>query len=283
MLQVKHLSFQYPGSAGDTLQHLSFAIAKGEIFGFLGPSGSGKSTTQKILYKLLTGYRGDILFEDKPLQQWGREFYERIGVSFELPNHYIKLTATENLRFFGSFYKKPIDKISYWLERLDLAQDADKFVSDYSKGMKMRLNFVRALLHDPDVLFLDEPTSGLDPINANKIKQIIRELRAQGKTIFITTHNMFDADQLCDRVALLHQGTIKALDTPANLKLQHGEKSVRITTNGWVEQEQIFPMENLGQNPDFRALLDANQIATIHSQEATLEEVFIKVTGEQLV
>lgn len=283
MLQVEHLSFQYPGSAGDTLQNLSFAIAKGEIFGFLGPSGSGKSTTQKILYKLLTGYRGDILFENKPLYQWGREFYERIGVSFELPNHYIKLTAEENLRFFGSFYKKPADNIPYWLERLDLAQDANKLVSDFSKGMKMRLNFARALLHDPDVLFLDEPTSGLDPINGNKIKQIIRELREQGKTIFITTHNMFDADQLCDRVALLHQGTIKALDTPANLKLQYGEKSVRITTNGGVKQEQIFPMENLGQNADFRALLDANQIATIHSREATLEEVFIKVTGEQLV
>lgn len=283
MLQVEHLSFQYPGSAGDTLQNLSFAIGKGEIFGFLGPSGSGKSTTQKILYKLLTGYRGDILFENKPLYQWGREFYERIGVSFELPNHYIKLTAEENLRFFGSFYKKPADNIPYWLERLDLAQDANKLVSDFSKGMKMRLNFARALLHDPDVLFLDEPTSGLDPINGNKIKQIIRELREQGKTIFITTHNMFDADQLCDRVALLHQGTIKALDTPANLKLQYGEKSVRITTNGGVKQEQIFPMENLGQNADFRALLDANQIATIHSREATLEEVFIKVTGEQLV
>lgn len=283
MLQVEHLSFQYPGSNDDTLQNLSFSIDKGEVFGFLGPSGSGKSTTQKILYKLLTGYRGDIVFENKPLQQWGREFYERIGVSFELPNHYIKLTAEENLRFFASFYKKPADNIPYWLERLDLAQDADKLVSDFSKGMKMRLNFVRALLHDPDVLFLDEPTSGLDPINANKIKQIIRELRTQGKTIFITTHNMFDADQLCDRVALLHQGTIKALDTPANLKLQYGEKSVRITTNGGIEQEQIFPLENLGQNPDFRALLDANQIATIHSQEATLEEVFIKITGEQLV
>ncbi|MBK7869416.1 MAG: ABC transporter ATP-binding protein [Saprospiraceae bacterium] len=283
MLQVEQLSFRYRNNAKDTLQDLNFSIAKGEIFGFLGPSGSGKSTTQKILYKLLQGYRGNIIFDHRPLDQWGRAFYERIGVSFELPNHYIKLTAKENLRFFASFYNKKIENITYWLERLGLAEDADKLVSDFSKGMKMRLNFVRALLHDPDVLFLDEPTSGLDPINANKIKQIIWELRDQGKTIFITTHNMFDADQLCNRVALLHKGVIMALDTPSNLKLQHGIKNVHITTTTEPLKEQVFPLHDLSKNHNFKELLNNNQIITIHSQEATLEQVFIKVTGDQLV
>lgn len=281
MLSVTDLSFHYPKNTDDTLKGLNFSIEKGEIFGFLGPSGSGKSTTQKILYKLLSGYKGEIIFDEKPLQQWGREFYEQIGVSFELPNHYVKLTAEENLRFFSSFYSKTLS-IQEWLEKVGLGGDAKKLVGDFSKGMKMRLNFVRAVLHDPDMLFLDEPTAGLDPINAGKIKDIIRELKSKGKTIFITTHNMFDADQLCDRVALLYHGQIKAMDTPSKLKLQYGSKSVKITRNNPALPEILFPFEGLGKNSEFIDLLNKNDVATIHSQEATLEEVFVKVTGEQL-
>lgn len=282
MLKVEDLCYRYPGAGEDTLRDLTFSIQKGEIFGFLGPSGSGKSTTQKILYKLLTGFRGDIRFQGLELSKWGREFYEQIGVSFELPNHYLKLTALENLQFFGAFYKKKTKDLRALLAAVGLEEDADKPVADFSKGMKMRLNFVRALLHDPEVLFLDEPTSGLDPINAARIKEIIRSLRRQGKTIFLTTHNMFDADQLCDRVALLHRGVIQAIDTPADLKIRFGAKTVRVTVNGNRSEDFVFPLENLGQNEEFRKLLLANDIASIHSQEATLEEVFIKITGQQL-
>jgi fluoroquinolone transport system ATP-binding protein len=148
--------------------------------------------------------------------------------------------------------------------------------------MKMRLNFIRSLIHNPDMLFLDEPTSGLDPVNGNKIKQIIKELQAEGKTIFLSTHNMFDADQLCDRVALLHNGEIKALNTPANLKLQYGSKTVKVKTLN-ERSEYLFSLQDIGKNPDFLNLISSHQVATIHSQEATLEEVFIKITGEQLV
>ncbi len=122
MLIVKDLNFRYPKSNHVTLKELNFTIAKGEIFGFLGPSGAGKSTTQKILYKLLPGYTGEILFQDKPLHQWTRDFYEQIGVSFELPNHYLKLTAEENLTFFASFYKKPVTDIRELLAKVDLEQ-----------------------------------------------------------------------------------------------------------------------------------------------------------------
>lgn len=283
MLTIQDLNFRYPNSNETTLKALNFSIAKGEIFGFLGPSGAGKSTTQKILYKLLPGYTGEIFFKGKPLQQWSRDFYEQIGVSFELPNHYLKLTAEENLRFFSSFYKNPITDFRELLAKVDLEPDRKKLVSEFSKGMKMRLNLVRSLLHNPDMLFLDEPTSGLDPINGNRIKDIIKALKQQGKTIFISTHNMVDADQLCDRVALLHKGEIKALDTPANLKLKHGNRTVKITTSLPDKQELIFPMQNIGQNTRFLNTLLNNPIDTIHSQEATLEEVFIKLTGEQLV
>jgi fluoroquinolone transport system ATP-binding protein len=283
MLQVENLSFHYPGSSENTLKKISFSINRREIFGFLGHSGSGKSTTQKILYKLLTGYEGEIFFEDKPLQKWGTGFYERIGVSFELPNHYVKLSARENLRFFSSFYHKKKDRIDLLLKRVGLEEDADRPVSEYSKGMKMRLNFIRALLHDPDVYFLDEPTTGLDPIYAGKIKEMIRNLKEDGKTVFLTTHNMFDADQLCDRVALLHHGEIRALDTPYHLKLKYGKPRVMVTRKNDSLETLYFPMLDLGKNKDFLKILNENQVASIHSQEATLEEVFVKLTGDQLI
>ena len=282
MLNVENLTFSYKANSSPTISDLSFSIKKGHVFGFLGPSGAGKTTTQKILYKLLTGYSGNIVFEGKALDLWGRDYYEKIGVSFELPNHYLKLTARENLNFFSSFYKKGNLQVEELLEKVDLLQDADKPVSDYSKGMMMRLNFVRAVMHDPDMLFLDEPTSGMDPVNAGKIKNLIQELKKKGKTIFITTHNMFDADQLCDQVALLHKGKTIAYDSPSNLKLQYGQKTVRLVcSNG--EVDRTFPLDDLGNNDDFLNILRENEVQTIHSQEATLEEVFVKLTGEQLV
>lgn len=281
MFHIEGLSFAYPGSQADTLQNISFSIAKGEIFGFLGPSGSGKSTTQKILYKLLSGYRGKVAIDGKDLAGWGRDFYERIGVCFELPNHYLKLSALENLNFFGGFYSGSGHDPLALLDRVGLKADANKRVSDFSKGMKVRLNFIRALLHDPDILFLDEPTSGLDPNNAKILKDIIQEQKAAGKTIFLTTHNMFDADQLCDRVALIDRGRIVALDTPAALKLAHGKSKVLVgLKNGAGERE--FDMEGLGANTAFLEILKRNQIETIHSEEATLEDAFIKITGKQL-
>jgi fluoroquinolone transport system ATP-binding protein len=282
MLTVENLVFKYPQNKEDTLKGLSFSIAKGEVFGFLGPSGSGKSTTQKILYKLLNGYSGNVTFLNRPLSDWSREFYQKIGVSFELPNHYVKLTAAENLKFFSSFYKGPIRNISELLEKVGLENDKNTAVSAFSKGMKMRLNFVRSLIHDPEILFLDEPTSGLDPVNAGRIKQLIRELKAQGKTIFISTHNMFDADQLCDRVALLYDGEIKALDTPDALKIKFGTRQVRLTLSERKQKEFNFNLDNLGKNEEFIQLIKDNQISTIHSLEATLEEVFIKITGKTL-
>ena len=285
MLTVNNLFFRYPKNESHTLTGLDFSIEKGEIFGFLGPSGSGKSTTQKILYRLLPNFEGEVIFKGKSLKHWQRDLYEHIGVSFELPNHYLKLTAYENLKFFSSFYKNVPSKsqILHLLEAVQLGDSANKFVSEFSKGMKMRLNFVRAMLHEPDVLFLDEPTAGLDPITANVVKSMILELRDQGKTIFLTTHNMFDAEQLCDRVALLSQGAIKALDQPENLKLLHGEKKVRVQFKDQSQGVKEFPMDGLGTNAEFLAAIAEHPLATIHSQEASLEEVFIKITGEQLL
>ena len=221
MINVENLSYTYPKSKVEAVKKISFDVKDGEIFGFLGPSGAGKSTTQKLLIKLLRGYQGDVNIMNRPLAKWDGDFYAQIGVGFELPNHYLKLTGEENLQLFSSFYPKVVYKPIDLLKMVELDAHAKKPVESYSKGMKMRLNFVRALLHDPKLLFLDEPTSGLDPGYARMIKDIIIDLKRNGKTIFLTTHNMHDADELCDRVAFMVDGELKLTGSPRELKLQN--------------------------------------------------------------
>ncbi len=282
MITVEDLSFGYAGMPSETLHSVDFSIDKGEIFGFLGPSGAGKSTTQKVLIRLLHGYRGSIQILGKDLREWGSDFYNHIGVGFELPNHYSRLTALENLKFFATFYTKPVSDLMKLLGMVGLQEDAHRRTSDFSKGMKMRLNFVRALMHDPGILFLDEPTTGLDPMNARLIKDVILDLKSKGKTIFLTTHNMHDAEELCDRVSFIAGGTIKATDSPRNLKLQNGRKSVIVEYGKGRVLRSEFPLDDLGANESFQSLLRKEHIQSIHSQEAGLDEVFIRITGHSL-
>lgn len=284
MITVNNLQFRYPGANTDTLNGLSFSFREGEIFGFLGPSGSGKSTTQKILYKLLAGYRGEVDVGGEELSSLGQGFFHRIGVGFELPNHYLKLSGRENLQLFGQFYKKSrLRSADDLMEQVGLLEDADKKVEGYSKGMKMRLNFIRALLHDPEILFFDEPTSGMDPANAQVIKDMIRAERARGKAVFITTHNMFTADQLCDQVAFIHRGELVARDSPANFKHQHGQDRVRVSYSPTLQlADAEFPLEDIGGNKAFREALQAAEVRSIHTLEASLEEVFLQLTGNTL-
>lgn len=206
MISVSNVSFAYAGGDRRAVEGISFEVERGEIFGFLGPSGAGKSTTQKILIGLLKGYEGEIAVMDRDLASWGPDYYERIGVSFELPNHYQKLTARENLDFFRSLYAGGTEEPRELLAMVGLQDDADTRVSRFSKGMQMRLTFARALLNRPELVFLDEPTAGLDPVNARRMKDIILDLRNKGRTIFLTTHDMTVADQLCDRVAFIWTG-----------------------------------------------------------------------------
>lgn len=283
MIDVTDLSYTYPGSATPAVDGLSFSIAPGTIFGFLGPSGAGKSTTQKILIGLLKGYRGQISVLGKNLVDWRSDYYERIGVSFELPNHFLKLTAIENLRYFAALYSRRTHDPRALLERVGLEEDGDLPVGQFSKGMKNRLNLARALLHDPEVLFLDEPTSGLDPVNARRVKDLIRAQQQAGKTIVLTTHNMVVADELCDQVAFLVGGTIELIDAPRALRLRFGEASVRVEyrANGQIARRD-FRLAGLGDDPAFLGLLRSGVVQTIHTREATLEEIFINVTGRSL-
>lgn len=279
MFSVDNLRFTYPKNREATIKGISFHIAEGEIFGFLGPSGAGKSTTQKILIKLLEQYQGMIMFNGMNITSFDDAFYEDIGVSFEMPIHFSKMTALENMNFFLRLYKRNAD-VEALMRRLGLWEDRDKLVGEYSKGMKIRLNFVRALLNEPKMLFLDEPTNGLDPTNAKIIKDMIREFKKAGGTVFLTSHIMSDVDQLCDRVAFIVDGEIKETDSPRNLKLKYGKRTMRLEykENGKTVTVE-FPMDGIGQNQVFLELLQTKDIETLHSGETTLEEIFIKVTG----
>jgi fluoroquinolone transport system ATP-binding protein len=284
LIEVSNLFFSYPKISQPTLKGMSFEVRAGEIFGFLGPSGAGKSTTQKILIGLLKEYRGTVSVFGKELSNWKSDYYERVGVSFELPNHFLKLTALENLEYFKSLYQKAGPSPEDLLEMVGLEEDGRLLVSQYSKGMKTRLSVARSFLHEPELLFLDEPSAGLDPVNARRIKNLIREQKVQGKTIFLTTHDMQIAEELCDRVGLVVDGEIKLIDTPRNLKLQYGIPQVRVEyrVNSHTEREQ-FALEGLGENPTFLDLLRNQKVETIHTLEATLEDIFIRTTGRTLL
>ncbi len=283
IVSVKNLSFAYPGKTENVLNNLNFNIKKGEIFGFLGPSGAGKSTTQKILTGIIKGYNGQVNIMNHEISSVDSDFYEKIGVSFEFPNLYLRFTAKENLEYFSSLYSVNTEDTLYLLELVGLKEAANIKVEKFSKGMKMRLNFCRALINKPQILFLDEPTSGLDPGNSRVIKDIIQDKSKQGKTIFLTTHNMLTVDDLCDRVAFIVEGKIVLVDSPDNLKSAYGKKDVEVK---YINNDNIksskFNLNNLYKNEDFLNLLKNNKIKSLHSQEANLEEVFIEVTGRKL-
>lgn len=283
MIEIKDLRFTYPKATNSTLKGLDFTINKGEILGFLGPNGAGKSTTQKILIGILKNYEGNVKILDKEIREWNNDLYERVGVSFELPNLYHKLTALENLEFVKSFYSGKTRNSMKLLEMVGLKDKAHLKVGKFSKGMKMRLNFVRSLIHDPEIVFLDEPTSGLDPVNARNIKDIVLSLKDEGKTVFLTTHNMAAADELCDRVAFIIDGEIKLIDSPKNLKIGYGKRRLKVEyyDNGITTDEE-FNLKNIGYNESFIELMKAKEIKTIHTQEATLDDIFMLTTGRSL-
>ena len=280
---IEDLKYKYPDNKEDVLKGISFDVKEGEIFGLLGPSGAGKSTTQKVLTKLLDSYRGNISYFGRDLRSLGNEFYEDVGVGFEMPVHFAKLTGMENMKFFSSFYKRKGD-LKMLMERVGLWEHRDIKVADYSKGMKVRLNFVRAMLNEPKVLFLDEVTNGLDPKNARIIKDMISEYRAAGGTVFLTTHLMNDVEQLCDRVAFCVEGGLYEISAPRDLKIKYGRREVKVEYRGDKGTEtQIYPMDAIGRNKEFLEVLETKDIETIHSGETSMEDIFIIVTGASLL
>ncbi len=284
MISVENLYQDYTGKGQYAVNDVSFNIDKGEVFGFLGPSGAGKSTTQNIMTGLLKLQKGEVLYEGKSITKMKSEFYNNIGVSFEFHNLYTKLTGYENLKYFAGLFDVPTVDPMELLDMVGLRADANKRAANYSKGMRQRIVFARSLINNPKILYLDEPTSGLDPATASQIRHLIKRKKEEGCTIFLTTHNMFSADDLCDRVAFLNEGKIVAMDTPRNLKMKHGEKSVVVEfADEKGIKKSIFFLDNEEDKKQLNEIILNKKIQTIHSQEATLEQTFIKLTGRGLI
>ncbi len=281
MMEVKNLTFSY-GRDQQALCGLDFTVEDGEIFGFLGPNGSGKSTTQKILTGILKGYGGKVSLFGQDLASVRRlEFFQKIGVLFEFPYLYANLSAIDNLNYFASFY--PAGQRRDTMELLELLEFKKDYlkkpVSSCSKGMRQRVSMARALISSPRLLFLDEPTSGLDPSGAVLFRKIIEQERQKGTTVFVTTHNMTDADLLCDRVAFLSGGSLAALDTPKNLKEKNSSHQIVIDYL-YEGQRKIRTLDASELETGISFAHDG--IVSIHSQEPTLEDIFIQYTGRGL-
>lgn len=283
MIEVKNLKHSYEKNDEYAVNDISFDIKKGEIFGFLGPSGAGKSTTQGILAGLLEQQGGQIIIDGEERHGHpNKAFFNRIGVGFERPNVYKKLSALDNLKFHASLYDGETENPMTVLEMVGLQDEAKKKAGAFSKGMMQRIGFARSMINKPDIWFLDEPTMGLDPSTANSIKGIIRKKQKEGTTIFLTTHNMFVADELCNRVAFIVDGKIVAMDSPKNLKLKYGKPTVTVE---YMEDKELKSASMGMEEKDKKALekfIAEHDVKTIHSGEPTLEEIFIKLTGRGL-
>jgi ABC-2 type transport system ATP-binding protein len=277
-IEVEQLSRSFNGLKA--VDHISFTVEAGEIFGFLGHSGAGKTTTIRMLSGQLlpTSGRAQVAGCDVITEQ-GR-LRPLIGVVSEHQNLYERMSGRENLEFAVRLYGQSLQRVDETLAQVGMLDRAKDNVRNYSNGMKQRVLIARALIHRPQIIFLDEPTRGLDPVVGREIRRLILDLSEQGVTIFLTTHYMEEADQLCGRVAFLSEGRIVALDTPNNLKVAHGEKSVKVTLQDGEKLSIALDDQNAGRQ--LEQLVNDGQVRTLHSAEATLEQVFLQIAGREL-
>ena len=262
------------------VNNISFTVQAGEVFGFLGHNGAGKTTTIRMLTGQLRPTSGEARVAGCDVITDPERLKPLVGVVSDQQNLYERMSARENLAFAARLYGTGNGRVDEALDQVGLLERAKDNVQHYSNGMKQRLLIARALLHRPQIIFLDEPTRGLDPVVAREIRRLVVELSTQGVTVFLTTHYMEEADELCRRVAFLSEGRIVALDTPDNLKMVHGQKSLKATlANG---QSLTIALDDEGAGKQLEALVSTGQIRTLHSTEATLENVFIQIAGRKL-
>ena len=317
-IEVSHLRRTFKSSIGVikrstkeivAVDDVSFEIQEGELFGLLGPNGAGKTTTVKMLTTLLIPTAGSASVKGFDVVDQADEVRKRIGFIFGGERGlYWRLSGIDNLRYFASLYSIDPDvtkkRIPYLLDMVGLNGRGDEKVQGYSRGMKQRLHVARTLLHDPDVLFLDEPTLGLDPVGAREFRQVILDLQSEKKTILLTTHYMFEADALCDRIAVINHGCIIALDTPGGLKAHVRDLNVvEVETFGAPESAfenlralpfaDSLSVEEQGQKqilliqtargaeavPDVMSALDGLKVGRVIVREPTLEDAYVRLVG----
>ena len=294
------------------VEDISFEIGSGELFGLLGPNGAGKTTTVKMLATLLIPTAGSARIQGYDVVKDANEVRKRIGFIFGGERGlYWRLSGIDNLRYFASLYhvdpQVARQRIPFLLEMVGLKDRGNERVEGYSRGMKQRLHVARTLLHDPQILFLDEPTIGLDPVGARDFRQVIRNLQSEKKTILLTTHYMFEADTLCQQVAVINHGRIVALDTPEGLKQHVNDLSVielevfgipeaiveRLRAQPYVDavavenrdQRQVFYVQSTRGSaavPDLMASLNGVRVGRVQVREPTLEDAYVRLVGGEL-
>lgn len=262
------------------VDNISFTVEAGEIFGFLGHNGAGKTTSIRMLTGQLRPTSGHARVAGCDVVTEQRRLKPLIGVVSEHQNLYERMSAKENLAFAARLYGTDPKRIDEALDQVGLLNRAKDKVEHYSNGMKQRLLIARSLLHRPQLIFLDEPTRGLDPIVGRDIRRLVLGLSQEGVTIFLTTHYMEEADQLCNRIAFISAGRIVALDTPDNLKVAHGKESLQVGLKDG--QNLTISLNDQDAGKKIEHLVTSGQIRTLHSSEATLEDVFIQMTGRKL-
>jgi ABC-2 type transport system ATP-binding protein len=262
------------------LAGLNVKVKEGEIFGFLGPSGSGKTTTIKLLTSQLIPSAGSVKVFGKEVYANKQHIFDKTGVLSDNSGIYERLTVWDNLALYTDIYGIPEKNIDEILEKVGLAESSKLEARKLSKGMKQRLMLARSVIHKPKLLFLDEPTSALDPGTALEIHKLLRLLNKEGTTIFLTTHNMEEADKLCDRVAFLNNGEIVELGNPSELKLKYITDEIKVILKGSSEKLLLKNTPDTGRK--IMEWMNDNTLVSIHSTEPALEQIFLMLTGREL-
>lgn len=295
------------------LDDVSFSVEKGELFGLLGPNGAGKTTITKIMATVLlpTAGRAEALGLD--VVRDAVRLRSRIGIVFGGERGlYWRLSGRDHMNYFAALYKVPPDvtsrRIPELLEMVGLHERADERVEGYSRGMKQRLHVARGLINDPELLFLDEPTIGLDPVAARELREVIKRLKERGKTIFLTSHYMFEVDELCDRVAVINKGRVVTMDTPsalkrlvANLEVVEieclgapdavlgqlrrypGVESVNVQNRAQAQLLQIQAPAGTEKIQDFLNILNGVRVHKVITRQPTLEDAYVKLVGKEAI
>lgn len=276
LLSTEDVCLSFKGKR--VLDHLSFSVTRGECFGFLGPSGAGKTTTIKLLTRQLVKDSGRITLFGRPIERASESDYERIGILSDTSALYERLSIADNLRFYARLRGVPERSVQPLLTRMRLDKDAKTLIKNCSKGMRQRAALLAAMIHSPELLFLDEPTSGLDPATRAEVHRMLGELKDSGTTVFLTTHDMAEADAVCDRIGILAEGHLVACDEPERLKLRFARNhiTIRTRTHGTIETTK-----DAAAAEQIDGLLRSGEILSIHSDEPNLEEVFLELTGKE--
>ncbi len=276
-IEMNDVTMSYDSSFA--LNHLTFAVQKNEIFGFLGPSGAGKTTTIKLMTRQLKKDGGTLRLFSKEIEETDCSINERIGVLSDNSGCYERMTIEENLCFFAKIRGVKKEVVPEILKKVGLYEDRRKSIKKISRGMKQRVVLACSLLHSPELLFLDEPTSGLDPATSRMIHDLILNLKAQGTTIFLTTHNMEEADKLCDRVAFINHGSLIECGSPLEIKLKHARNQIEILT---ADYQRVVISKDAAGMRQLLTLAEQKKLLTVHSLEPNLEDVFLELTGSEL-